>query len=169
MEYSDTILYREVQYMRRVWWVMLLVLGICALMWWGFYQQIILGEPWGSKPGPDWFLWLFWLIFGIFFPVVFYLMCLIVEVTDDQITIRYFPLLKRMISISEIKEVEARTYKPIREFGGWGIRGGSNKMAYTVSGNRGVEVSLNDGRSILIGSQKPEELALAILAKLPKF
>ena len=59
------VIFREVQYMRRVWWILLLVLGVTAMMWWGFSQQIILGEPWGNNPSPDWMMWLLWLIFGI--------------------------------------------------------------------------------------------------------
>lgn len=168
MEGPNETWYREVQYMRHIWWVMLLVLGIALLMWWGFIQQIVLGEPWGSNPGPDWIMWLTWLIFGIGFPVAFYFMRMIVAVMDDHVSIRYVPLAKRDISFTEIVEVKARTYSPIREYGGWGIRGIGKRKAYNVSGNRGVEVTLFDGRSILIGSQKPEELALAIQTRLPR-
>ena len=40
-----------------------------------------------------------------------------------------------------------------REYGGWGIRGGlRGTKAYNVSGNRGVELMLADGRTVLIGS-----------------
>ncbi|HID51899.1 MAG TPA: hypothetical protein EYP41_07680 [Anaerolineae bacterium] len=59
------VTFREVQYIRRVWWVMLLVGGIAALMWWGFWQQIILGQPWGNNPAPDWMMWLLWLFIGL--------------------------------------------------------------------------------------------------------
>lgn len=168
MEPSNSNGYREVQYMRHVWWIMLLVLGIAALMWWGFVQQIFMGVPWGSNPSSDWLMWSLWLIFGIGFPIAFYLMRMIVDVFADHVSIRYIPLTKRVILYTEIVEVQVRTYKPIRDYGGWGIRGFSNRKAYSVSGNRGVELMLFDGRSVLIGSQKPEELALAIIAILPK-
>jgi hypothetical protein len=49
---SGYVTFREEQDFHRVWWVLLLVFGMTALMWWGFVQQIILGEPWGSNPGP---------------------------------------------------------------------------------------------------------------------
>ena len=162
------VFFREAQYMRRVWWVMLLVVGLAAMMWWGFIQQIIFGEPWGTNPAPDWMMWLFLLIFGIGLPLVFYWMRLIVEVLDDSVSIRYIPLTRTHILLSDIQDVEARTYKPVREYGGWGIRGRSNRRAYNVSGNRGVELTLSDGRMIMIGSQKAEELALAITSQLSK-
>lgn len=168
MDQIRIIHFREVQYMRHVWWVMLLILGIAALMWWGFVQQILFGMPWGNKPSPDWMMWLLWLVVGVGFPLAFYWMRLIVEVLDDRVFIHYAPLIKSDILLAEIKTVEARTYQPIREFGGWGIRGRPGRRAYNVSGNQGVEMTLQDGRKIMIGSQKAEELALAILMRLPK-
>jgi hypothetical protein len=163
MEQSQMIHFREVQYIRHVWWVMLLVLGVAALMWWGFVQQILLGAPWGKNPSPDWLMWILWLIIGIGFPLAFYWMRLIVEVLDDKVTIRYVPLVRNEFLLDEIEGVEARTYQPIREYGGWGIRGLSSKRAYNVSGDKGVELTLADGRKVMIGSQRAEELALVIL------
>jgi len=168
MDQTQIVHFREVQYMRHVRWVMLLVLGVAALMWWGFVQQILFGIPWGNNPSPDWMMWLLWLIVGIGFPLAFYWMRLIVEVLDDRVFIYYMPLLKSDILLEEIETVEARTYLPIREFGGWGIRRRAGQRAYNVSGDQGVEITLKDGRKIMIGSQKSEELALAILMRLPK-
>jgi hypothetical protein len=56
----------------------------------------------------------------------------------------------------------SRVYRPIREYGGWGIRIGMAKKAYNVSGNRGVELEFEGGRKLLIGSSKPDQLASAI-------
>ena len=162
------IFFREVQYMRRVWWILLLVLGTTALMWWGFIQQIILGQPWGNNPSSDWMMWLLWLIFGIGFPLFFYWLQLIVEVSEDSVSINYMPLAKTTIPHADIQQAEARTYKPLQEYGGWGIRRRSNRRAYNVSGNRGVELTLHDGRIIMIGSQKAEELAMAINSQMSK-
>ncbi len=151
--------------MRRVWWVMLLVLGIAALMWWGFIQQILLGQPWGSNPGPNWMMWLFWLFFGIGFPLFFYFLKLIVTVQAEGIQIRYSPITSRLIPYNEIEQVTAREYNPIREYGGWGVRGipgKTKKIAYNISGKEGVEITLNDERIVMIGSQKAQQLALAI-------
>ena len=51
---------------------------------------------------------------------------------------------------------------PIREYGGWGIRGFRSKRAYNVTGDRGVELTLVDGRKVGIGSRRAGELADAI-------
>jgi hypothetical protein len=155
--------FREEQRMNSVWWVMLIVYAVTALIWWSFISQIILGEPWGSNPAPDWMMWLLWLGIGIGLPIFFNMMRLIVEVGPAGVRIRYAPILTRLIPFTEISLVEARKYKPIREYGGWGIRGWSSKdVAYNVKGDQGVELTLFDGRKIMIGSQKSESLAKAI-------
>ena len=74
----------------------------------------------------------------------------------------YSPFANRRISTEEIIHVESCTYQPIREFAGWGIRGWGDRIAYNVSGNTGVELTLVDGRRVLIGSQRADELAVAI-------
>ncbi len=39
-----------------------------------------------------------------------------------------------------MNEFYARKYRPIREYGGWGIRYGWNGRAYSTSGNEGVQL-----------------------------
>jgi len=153
--------FREEQRFRQ-WWMWLLLLLIVALQWWGFAQQIVLGQPWGTNPAPDWMMVLFWLLFGIGLPAFFLYLRLIVTVTDDSVDIAFRPLTRRTIPIDDITSVKARTYSPLREYGGWGIRGLGNNRAYNVSGNRGVELILQDGRRVLIGSQRADDLAQAI-------
>ena len=111
-------------------------------------------------------MWLLWLLIGIVLPLLFYYMGLVVEVHGDQLLIRYVPLLQRSIDWDEITVVSVQTYQPIRQFGGWGIRSHGHHLAYSVKGDHAVELTLNDGHRILIGSQKPQDLALAIESQL---
>ena len=56
-----------------------------------------------------------------------------------------------------------RQYSAIREYGGWGIKGWTPKnVAYNVSGSWGVELTLRGDRRVMLGSQRPHELAEAI-------
>src|SRR6185436_17013590 len=90
-------------------------------------------------------------------------MRLIVDVTREGITVRFTPFMKRNIAYSEIKHIEARTYRPIAEYGGWGIRMGlRGGMAYNASGNRGVQLQLLNDKHLLIGSQNADAFAGAI-------
>lgn len=68
----------------------------------------------------------------------------------------------RRISWSEIERYESKQYSPLRQFGGWGIRWTPGKIAYNVSGDRGIWIERTNGRTVLVGSQHPEEFAKAI-------
>ena len=155
--------FREEQGFRQ-WWIWLILGLVVAVQWWGFIQQIVLGQPWGNKPAPDWLMVLLWLIFGIGLPAFFLYLRLIITVTETAVEIRYRPLTRRTIPISEISKVEVRTYSPMREYAGWGVRGWGGRIAYSVSGNRGVELTLIDDQIVMIGSRRADELAGAIVA-----
>ena len=87
---------------------------------------------------------------------------MIVEVMPGVVVVRYRPFVNRRIPIGQIARVEPRVYRPLGEFGGWGIRGWGGRVAYNVSGDTGVELTLADGRQILIGTQRAADLAGAI-------
>lgn len=92
-----------------------------------------------------------------------YRMKLITTVSGGTVNLRFQGLFKtRSIEIREIESAEAREYRPLVEYGGWGIKGGKAGWAYNVHGNRGVQLKLRDGKHLLIGSQRPGELEKAI-------
>jgi len=144
--------------------VVMVVWGAALLIWYGFYLQIVAGIPFGSNPAPDWLMWVLLVVFGIGLPVFFLLLRLEVLVGGGRLSYRMYPVhLKfRDISCREIAAAEAVTYRPLREYGGWGLRRGRGGYAYTVSGGRGVRITLADGTSLLIGSQRAEVLAAAL-------
>ena len=155
-------LFREEQGFRR-WWLVLIIAGVAGMIWWGFIQQIVLGEPWGDDPAPDWLMVVLWLVVGFGLPIFFFVwMKLVVTVTDEAVIVHFRPMTRRVIPLTEIESFEARDYRPVREYGGWGIRGWANRRAYNVSGNRGVDLKLADGREVMIGSQQADELEQAI-------
>ena len=162
----------EIQQFRQTWiWVLVLPISlfIIILFGYGMIKQLVLGQPWGNKPLSDTALAIIgplWILFGIGLALFFYSTRLITEVRDDALYIRFFPLTQQRIPFEDISRCEVRTYNPIREFGGWGIRYGRGAKAYNVSGNRGVELQLSNGKRLLIGSQRPPELAQAIEARM---
>jgi hypothetical protein len=157
------LLNREVQHFRQVWlWIFLISMSLFCI--WGMVQQLILGEPFGNNPAPDIVLIIIVPIFGFGFPIFFYMMNLTTEVRDDGIYFRFFPVhfSFRKIALEDVRRYEVLTYNALKEYGGWGIRYGRKGKAYSVSGNRGVQLELSNGSQLLIGSQKPEELAEAL-------
>jgi hypothetical protein len=141
-----------------------MIIAIAGLMWYGSLIQLLFHRPFGDRPMPDSLLLIFWLLFGIGLPAFFYYAGLITEVRHDGIYFRYFPLhcSFRRIAFDELKRYEVRTYRPIIEYGGWGIRYGPKGKAYNVSGNRGLQLELISGKRLLIGSQQPEEFLRAV-------
>jgi hypothetical protein len=87
------------------------------------------------------------------------------EVRPDGLYLRLVPITRQhRFSWSEIESAEACRYRPILDYGGWGVRFGRGGRAYNVYGDRGVQLVFADGRRLLVGSQRPDELAAAIAA-----
>lgn len=105
------------------------------------------------------------IVFGIVFTGLLLRTKLTVEILSTELRFKFFPLINKWRSIerSAIKQFELRTYKPIAEYGGWGIRGKSkSNKAYNVSGNIGLQLYLNDGRQILFGTQRKKAMEYAM-------
>lgn len=155
--------YRETQHVTQ-WWVWTIILLLAVAAWFGFVYQIVMGRPFGSNPAPDEVIQALWLGCGVIAPLLIGVTHLRTTVTDDAIRLRYFPIWGRTIPLSEIESCEARTYRPIAEYTGWGIRYWKGGWAWSVKGNRGVQLRLRGRQPLLIGSKTPEALARAIHA-----
>ena len=159
--------HEEQQFRQRWLWMLLLAMtvGVSALYLYGLYTQLVLGQPWGDRPMSDTGLVLSAVLtIGITggITLLFIKLKLTTTVDADGVHVRFFPLTRRHIPFRNIISSRARTYRPIREFGGWGIRCSRKGRAYNVSGDRGVQLELREGKPLLIGSQKAEQLADAI-------
>ncbi len=124
----------------------------------GIYRQIGATQPAisGSLLWPA-------LVVAVVVAVWFLRLKLITEVRDDGILIDFIWLWPvRIIPFDQIQSVETRTYRPVRDFGGWGVRWAARGIVYHARGKRGVRLVLASGERVLIGSQRPEELAQAI-------
>ena len=138
---------------------------VAAYAWWSFIAQIVFGTPVGTNPTSDAIVVVIWLVFGIGLPIFFYFMKLITDVRTDGIYVRLFPVWSRAVPLKDVVREKAKQYRPLVEYGGWGIRFGRHKKrAYNMSGNRGVELELTNGTLLLISSQRAQELASAISA-----
>ena len=83
--------------------------------------------------------------------------------TDVRIWFGWVPAYRRIVPIGDVRRVEVVTFRPIADYGFWGIRSGRDgERALIARGNRGVRLELADGSLLLIGSQRPETLAAAL-------
>lgn len=155
--------YREEQRFRQVW-LWLIIFAIAGFFWYALIRQIFLQQPVGDNPMPNGGLILVWLLCGLGIPCLFFFTKLITEVRQDGLYIRFIPFhfSFQKIAFDQLESYDVRTYRPIWEYGGWGIRFGPKGWAYNVSGNRGVQLELTGGKRVLIGSQRPDELRQAI-------
>jgi hypothetical protein len=83
-------------------------------------------------------------------------------VTDDAVIVKFHGLWPtRRIKLEDIAE-----YAPMRytmwDSGGWGVHFGLAGLTYNVSGNEGVHFRLKSGSQVLVGTQRPADLASAI-------
>jgi hypothetical protein len=109
---------------------------------------------------PGWTLVLVGLV--VFLVAVLLTMQLTTVVTPDAVQVRYGFLYRTRIPTSEILSAEARAYRPVRDYGGWGIRGFGRRRALNARGNLGVLLTRQDGSTLMIGSQRPRELLEAL-------
>ncbi|GAB4156972.1 MAG: hypothetical protein Tsb0033_08270 [Winogradskyella sp.] len=86
------------------------------------------------------------------------------RIDDKGIHYKFSPfhLKYRLLEWEEISEAYVRTYDPITEYGGWGLKGGalwkkSNGTAINVSGDIGIQLVLKNGKKLLLGTQKQED------------
>ena len=161
-------MYREVQMISRAWLIVLIAPATAVmLLLRAAYQQVVRGVPVGGRPATDGqLLGSLAVAAGALLLVAALLLStrLITEVGGGQIRLRYIPLWRRTLRVAEIATSEPVTFRPFRDFGGWGIRYGWSGWAFTVRGNRGVRLTVHGGSSLVIGSQEPERLYQAIEA-----
>jgi len=127
----------------------------------GLYRQAWLHQS--SMSGA-----LLWPAFAVALVVAVWFLRLKIEteVRDDGLFICFVWLWpERTIPWDQIRSVETRTYRPIRDFGGWGVRWAARGIVYHARGNRGVRLVLASGERVLVGSQRPDELARAIATR----
>ncbi len=86
-----------------------------------------------------------------------------VRVEEAALDLRFGILRHRRLSWDSIQHVRQEHYRPGR-YGGWGLRFGRGAVAYTVWGRGAVRLEL-EGRDLVIGTKRPEELLAAIHAQ----
>lgn len=159
--------HEEQKFEQRWLWVLILLLAAATLgvFGWGLIEQFVFHRPWGDRPLSDAALVATSCTALLFVGVmiyIFYTLCLVIRLDEAGVYVRFVPFPGTVIRYVDIMECAARTYRPLAEYGGWGIKYGRSGKAYNISGNRGVQLVLRSGKRILLGSQRADELAAAI-------
>ena len=164
LQETDIIYQEEQKFGLWLRWLVYLSMGLSVVI--SVFALAKESSPDGSLPNREIILA---VVVGIGVPIaitaLFLFLKLQTEVRPDGIYVRFFPFHIRFkrFAREDLSEYYARQYKPIREYGGWGIRCSlRNGRAYNVSGNKGVQLVFKSGKKLLIGSQNPEQLEAAI-------
>ena len=147
--------FKETQRFRQ-WWLWLILLGS-----WGAMVFALFMDPpktLGSQ-----------LLVGILtisLPTFFGQMRLITRITTEGIYVRFIPFhfKEQFYSWDSIESAQVRTYNPLSEYGGWGIKYGFNGQGkvYNIVGDQGLQLVFKSGEKLLIGTQKPIEIQAAV-------
>ena len=114
------------------------------------------------------------LVIGLGVPLLLAMLPMHVSVSEDAVRVRSLFVFSRTIDTADIIEARAVRYNPLTDCGGWGGARPSRKygVVFNIAGDRGVHVRYDASgtqKSILLGSQRSDELERAILlaADLP--
>lgn len=89
------------------------------------------------------------------------------RIDEKGIYYQYLPFhfTYRLLPWNSISKCYVRNYDAIFEYGGWGLKFSFRKSrgkSFTVKGNTGLQLELLNGKKILIGTQKKEEIQRTI-------
>jgi hypothetical protein len=162
MDNQNDIPFIEIQRFRQVWlWVLLIMV---SLLLFGSIIFVFVVSPkllmFLMFVGP------IFTLLGLGLPIFFYIIKMTTEIDNEGIHLYVFPLAKEYITFQSILSVEKRIYRPIAEYGGWGVRHSSKGKAFNISGDQGVQLELVNGEKVLIGSQRADEMATIIRSNL---
>lgn len=83
------------------------------------------------------------------------------KIDQDGIHYCFWPFVVkwRKVSWYDVESAVVKQYKPIADFGGWGIKMSMSKgfWAFSVKGKQGIFIRQRDGKELMLGTQKKDE------------
>jgi hypothetical protein len=161
------ILFEEQQRFKQ-WWLWITLILINGLFILAIYRQLFLNEPFGNNPLSNGGLL---LVVGLTLLIclLFISFKLTTKITKEGIYVQFFPIhfKPQFYSFETMQKINTRNYSALMEYGGWGIRQGffGKGKALTTGGNEGLQLELKNGKKLLIGTRKTDEIN-HILGKL---
>jgi hypothetical protein len=154
------IFYTEKQKFKKGW-LWLILLGINAFPLITIFKQEMSGQEAGAD-GLNGNALIFCIGLSILCVLLFLGTQLETLLKEDGIYVRFSPfhLKPKHYPWSSLTKCYVREYSPITEFGGWGWRIGlfGRGIAYNVSGNKGLQLEFSNGKKLLIGTARPDQI-----------
>lgn len=154
--------FREEQRFRQRWLLLIAAFPV-AVAWVAFWQQIVTGQAFGSQPAPDWVVVAIFVAAGLGIPLAVWLLRLETVVDDRRLRVRFPPFRARRVALDAVLDARPTTIRPMSQWGGYGYRRKlSGDVAFLVHGRDAVEVATGGGGTLVVGTQRPDELAAAL-------
>lgn len=144
-------LFSEQQYFRK-WWVWLILIATNGMVLYKGFGSLLYGGSLEYINRDD------VMVAGTILLVTVFILVthLDTRIYADGVYVRFFPfnLELKKYGWEDIHHIYLREYKPIMEYGGWGLRWGASGKALTISGSKGLQLELHNGHRLLIGTRK---------------
>jgi hypothetical protein len=154
---KEESLFVENQRFNQIWlWALVLAVDFVAIFY--LFLPLILNK---HTPGENFFGALLLVLISLIITTLLYAWRLETNMNSNGIYIKLFPFHRkyRTYKWDEISQISLREYNPLLEYGGWGYRATiGNGVAYNIRGNQGIQIVTKDGKKILIGTQKPDDV-----------
>lgn len=146
--------FHEKQKFTQWWlWVLLIVIGILPII--GIFSHLVFPEA-EAENMMDSSTTIIFAAVMVFVILLFLFMNLQTDIDKNEIKITFFPFIKKRIEWKDVKKAEVINYGFV---GGWGIRLFTDYGAvFNTRGNKGLALELQNGKRLVIGTQKEEEL-----------
>ena len=156
---KNTSGFHEIQTQKQ-WWTWAVLIVTAGFMVYGCYRQVVKGITFGSNPASN--TWLIILTLFVVLVIVSILMLKLDTYIDKNgVYVRFLPFQQKykFYDWKSVASYEVRKYNPALEFGGWGYRYRSGKkIAYSMNGRIGLQLTFLDNKIVMIGTQKQEEI-----------
>lgn len=82
------------------------------------------------------------------------------RVDDSGIHFRYLPFIRnwRLIPKDSIISADVISFKPLIDFGGWGMKANGTTKLFNITGDQGLLIDSGEPKKILLGTLKAKEL-----------
>jgi hypothetical protein len=146
-----------------IWFFIIPLIALNGFLLVGMILQLFYDKPMGNNPMGDVELVIFTIVIGLITAMLLNIK-LETYIDKEGIKVRLFPfhIKWKQFTWSEISNAEVRKYKPLAEYGGWGLKGLGKNRAYNVSGDMGLQLKFNNGKRLLIGTGKPKDLEVVL-------
>lgn len=101
----------------------------------------------------------------LFFMLISKVLYLKVRIGADGVFYRFFPfhIKEKLIRWDTVESFEIVSFRPLRDYGGYGIRFNMSSKAYIISGHKGLKIYWkNDRKPWVIGIQQEDKIKEAL-------